>query len=92
MAFDSGTNVRLDGDLKARLQRVADAAGIKPASLIRMAVEEYCSQVERTGSITIHIQETGRSGGDNNFSSGANAPTAPVKYSTRRGAKPKPKK
>lgn len=55
MGLNTGINVRLDSQLKQRLQFVADQSGIKVAQLIRMAVEEYCKRIESTGQVTIFL-------------------------------------
>lgn len=53
MSLTTAMSVRLPDDLKKRVEKVADAARLKPSDLIRMAVEEYCNEVERSGKITI---------------------------------------
>lgn len=58
MGLHTGTNVRLDNLLKNRLQHIADRTGIKAAQLIRMAVEEYCEQIEATGQVTIKVHSS----------------------------------
>lgn len=71
-------NVRLPDDLRVRLDRVAKNSKLKAADLIRMAVEEYCETVERTGKITIPYL---------NDSPGAEALPPPVKV-TYKAKKP----
>jgi predicted transcriptional regulator len=55
MAFRAGTSVRFSEELGERLDRVAEAAGLKKADLIRMAVEEYLDHVERAGRVEIEV-------------------------------------
>jgi predicted DNA-binding protein len=48
-------NVRLTPNLKHRVQRIAADSGLKVADLIRMAVEEYCEKVEKSGEVNIKM-------------------------------------
>ena len=55
VSLESGMNVRLTPELRARLSSVAARSGLKASDLIRMAVEQYCEKVEHAGSLTVNL-------------------------------------
>lgn len=55
VSLKSGMNVRLTPELRDRLSSVAARSGLKASDLIRMAVEQYCDQVESAGVLTVSL-------------------------------------
>lgn len=69
MALPNGISVRLGEEIRLRLQSVSDQSGLKPADLMRMAIEKYLTQIETTGQLTINVT------GNNNISNASNSGT-----------------
>jgi hypothetical protein len=47
--------IRIDESLADMLEEVSEQSGIKPASIARMAIEEYLLNANRNGQITIPL-------------------------------------
>lgn len=53
-------SVRVDAQLKSRIEAVVAGTGIDEATLVRNCLEALCDYVEQTGSITFPLQVTPR--------------------------------
>ena len=49
-------SVRVDSELKQRVERVARATGVDEATLVRNCIEALCAHVERAGQLVFPIQ------------------------------------
>lgn len=56
MALNKGINVRLQPDMRQRLERVAEQAGVKSSVLIRQAIAEYLADIESEGQVRIVLE------------------------------------
>lgn len=55
MGLTNSLNIRLEPEIKERLENLSDQTGIKSSVLIRQAISEYLDQVEKTGRLEIRI-------------------------------------
>jgi antitoxin component of RelBE/YafQ-DinJ toxin-antitoxin module len=74
MALQSSIGVRLDPDIKARLEKVTSATGMSAGKIIRTALEQYLDKIAREGGVYMPI--TGRS----DLVSALRVGEAPVSY------------
>lgn len=58
MTYDSGMTVRLPPELRQRLERLADSAGVKSSVLIRAAVNQYVAEAEDSGRVQLILEHT----------------------------------
>lgn len=57
MAMKNGITVRLDETTRARLDDIAERAGVKPSMLMRRAIMDYVAEAERTGRANFILEE-----------------------------------
>lgn len=77
MSLETGFSVRLPPALRERLAAVSARSALKQSDLVRMAVESYVSDAERTGQIAIPVFD---------------APGTPVTETRREATYTKPKR
>lgn len=56
---ENSISVRLEAKQKEHLQDVALKIGMKPADIIRMAINQFLDQVEREGQIVVPLRSPG---------------------------------
>lgn len=74
-------SVRLPEEVRTRLERVAEASGLKAADLIRRAVEGYLAEIAQTGELRIPMSLKEEPPGQNKPDATGETPRrAPAKY------------
>ena len=74
-------SVRLPEGVRARLERVAEASGLKAADLIRRAVEGYLAEIAETGELRIPMTLKEEPPGENKPDATGETPRrTPAKY------------
>lgn len=53
--LNKGINVRLEPEIRERLERIARNSGVKSSVLIRQALEDYCAKIEARGAVSFTI-------------------------------------
>lgn len=69
LMLNKGINVRLDPEIRERLERIARNSGVKASVLIREAIRDYCNAIESRGAVSFRIK--GNHNTTHVFSSGA---------------------